>query len=524
IDYHNQSLAIKRQIGDRLGEGISLNNLGLALLNLGNPKAAEQNLRNSIAVKEAIRKDLGNNDAFKVSFFETQSQSYRLLQQALIAQNQTTQALEIAERGRARAFTELLAVRQQLSSAPTPPNIEQIQQIAKQQNATLVEYSIAWDNLYIWVVKPTGEVTFQKVDIKNIKFGPEDVRTAAATLAEGRSGVATNVITGLVDNTRAAVTRNNSQSLTDTTNTVRKPGCRGNACLQQMYKLLIQPIAKELPTNPESRVIFIPHESLFLVPFAALQDQDQKFLIEKHTISIAPSIQALELTRTRRLNLQQTTDQKPGLVVGIPRNALVVGNPIMPKVSFKIGEPPQQLDSLPGAEKEAQDIADLFQIKPLIGKDATKAAVTEQMQQAKFIHLATHGLLDELGEGGIPGQVALAPAGKDNGLLSANEVLNLKLNAELVVLSACDTGRGRITGDGVIGLSRAFISAGTPSVIVSLWRVGDKSAAVLMPEFYRQLQKSPNKAQALRRAMLNTMKNYPNPSDWAAFLLVGEAE
>ncbi|RAM50079.1 MAG: hypothetical protein C6Y22_18630, partial [Hapalosiphonaceae cyanobacterium JJU2] len=406
IDYHNQSLTIAKAIGDRQGEAKSLNNLGLALLRSGNPKAAEQNLRNSIAVKEAIRADLGDNDAFKVSIFETQANSYRLLQQALIAQNQTTQALLIAEQGRARALIELLAVRQQLSFAPAPPNIKQIQQIAKQQNATLVEYSITSNDLYIWVVKPTGEVTFQKVDIKKSKLGnvAEDVRTAAATLAEGR-GVATNVITGLVDNTRAAVTRNNSQSPTDTTNAVRTLRCRGNACLQQMYKLLIQPIAKELPTNPESRVIFIPHESLFLVPFAALQDQDQKFLIEKHTISIAPSIQALELTRTRRLNLQQTTDQKPGLVVGIPRNALVVGNPIMPKVSFKIGEPPQQLDSLPGAETEAQDIADLFQIKPLIGKDATKAAVTEQMQQAKFIHLATHGLLDELGEGGIPGHV-----------------------------------------------------------------------------------------------------------------------
>ncbi|TBR61840.1 hypothetical protein B4U84_14035 [Westiellopsis prolifica IICB1] len=514
IDYQNQSLAIKWQIKDRFGEAASLNNLAAALLNSGNPKAAEENLRHSIAVKEAIRKDLGDNDALKISIFETQAHTYRLLQQVLIAQNRTKDALEIAEQGRARALIELLAVRQQLSSAPASPNIKQIQQIAKQQNATLVEYSIAWDELYIWVVKPTGEVTFQKVDIKKTNLGnvAEDTRTAAATLAEGR-GVATNIITGLVNNTRAAVTTTENTSPENNPNTVRTLGCRGNACLQQMYKLLIQPIAKELPTNPDSRVIFIPHESLFLVPFAALQDQDKKFLIEKHTISIAPSIQALELTRARRLKLQQAQI-----------SALVVGNPTMPKVSFKIGEPPQQLDSLPGAETEAKDIAVLFQIKPLIGKDATKAAVIGQMSQARIIHLATHGLLDELGEGGIPGQVALAPAGKDNGLLSANEVLNLKLNAELVVLSACDTGRGRITGDGVIGLSRAFISAGTPSVIVSLWRVGDNSAAVLMPEFYRQLQKSPNKAQALRRAMLNTMKNYPNPSDWAAFLLVGEAE
>jgi CHAT domain-containing protein len=197
----------------------------------------------------------------------------------------------------------------------------------------------------------------------------------------------------------------------------------------------------------------------------------------------------------------------------------------MPKVSFS-GEPAQQLEPLPDSEKEAKNIADLFKIKALIGKDATESAVISQMSKARIIHLATHGFLDELGEVGIPGVVALAPAGKDDGLLSANEVINLKLNADLVVLSACDTGRGKITGDGVIGLSRAFMTAGVPSVIVSLWRVRDDLAAALMPEFYRQWQNHPkqSKAWALRQAMLKTMKDYPNPGDWAAFLLVGEVK
>ncbi|HEY9904004.1 MAG TPA: CHAT domain-containing protein, partial [Candidatus Sericytochromatia bacterium] len=107
---------------------------------------------------------------------------------------------------------------------------------------------------------------------------------------------------------------------------------------------------------------------------------------------------------------------------------------------------------------------------------------------------------------------------------TADQILNLKLNAELVVLSACDTGRGRVTGDGVIGLSRSLISVGVPSVIVSLWSVPDSPTASLMTEFYRQMQQQPDKAQALRSAMLTTMKQYPNPKDWAAFTLIGEAE
>ncbi|MEW6495485.1 MAG: CHAT domain-containing protein, partial [Cyanobacteriota bacterium] len=100
----------------------------------------------------------------------------------------------------------------------------------------------------------------------------------------------------------------------------------------------------------------------------------------------------------------------------------------------------------------------------------------------------------------------------------------LKLNAELVVLSACNTGRGKITGDGVIGLSRSFISAGVPSVIVSLWAVPDAPTAFLMTEFYNNLQNNPDKAIALRQAMLTTMQQHPNPRAWAAFTLIGEAQ
>ena len=92
-----------------------------------------------------------------------------------------------------------------------------------------------------------------------------------------------------------------------------------------------------------------------------------------------------------------------------------------------------------------------------------------------------------------------------------------------MVLSACDTGRGTITGDGVIGLSRSLITAGVSSVIVSLWPVPDAPTASLMSEFYQNLQKNPDKAQALRQAMLGTIEQYPEPKNWAAFTLIGEA-
>jgi CHAT domain-containing protein len=174
-------------------------------------------------------------------------------------------------------------------------------------------------------------------------------------------------------------------------------------------------------------------------------------------------------------------------------------------------------------------IAPLLNTKAILGKDATKSAITQLIPRARIIHLATHGILDDVR--GLGSAIALAPdssykeeIGKVNGLLTAEEILDMKLNAELVVLSACDTGRGRITGDGVIGLSRSFISAGVPSVLVSLWSVPDAPTASLMTEFYQNLQKNPDKAQALRQAMLTTMKQHPNPKNWAAFTLIGESD
>ncbi|GAA6622323.1 CHAT domain-containing protein [Scytonema sp. NUACC26] len=522
IKYHQQHLEIARAIGDRYGEGNSLNNLGLSYLNFGQSKPAEQYLRDAITVLESQRERLGNNHTFKVSLFDTQAHTYRLLQQALIAQKQSDNALVIAERGRARAFAELIIEQQQLSSSP-PPNLSQIRLVAKQQKATIVYYSIAWNHLYIWVVKLNGEVVFHNADLKNKNLGTfaEDTRSAAVNLAEGNSppqSVADELITGWVRQTRSAVAKTDDSSSAPSSDGVRRPSCRGNLCLQQMYSLLIQPIAKQLPTHPDSRVIFVPHESLFLVPFAALQDQkDQKFLIEKHTIAIAPSIHVLQLTHQKKLALKSRPSTKTD-------SMMVVGNPKMPKVPSINGATPAPLESLPGAQQEATTIAQMFQTAPLTGDRATKAVVTKHMTQANYIHFATHGLLENLGEPGIPGAVALAPDAQDDGLLSADEVLKMKLKAELVVLSACDTGRGRITGDGVIGLPRAFISAGTPSIVVSLWRVSDESTAFFMPEFYRQLKVHKDKAIALRQAMLTTMKKYPHPSDWSAFLLIGEAE
>lgn len=519
IEHLKQSLAIAREVSDRRGEVIALENLGFALYKQGNFLATEQTLFEGIKVLESLRTGLDDNS--KVSILDTQVHTYQLLQQVLIVQKKTNEALEIAERGRARAFVELLAARLAPSAsdriAINPPNIQQIQQIAKEQNATLVEYStIRNEALYIWVIEPTGEIIFRSVDLKSLNINlnaiAEDTRKATASsrgLKEQDTAFA-DMIRGTRDALGTSAENLSYQPITNHPNSTHANSQTANQKLQKLYQLLIEPIADVLPTNPKDLVIFIPHQSLFLAPFASLQNAQGQYLIEKHTIVIAPAIQVLQLTRQSKQKNRQTS----------PQNILVVGNPTMPK----IGNPPKQLAPLPASEQEAQIIAKLLNTQAIIGSQATKVAITQQISQARIIHLATHGLLNEVKRQDMPGAIALAPSGNDDGLLTSSEILDLNLNAELVVLSACNTGRGTLTGDGVIGLSRAFITAGVPSILASLWYVPDAPTAELMTEFYRQLQQSENKAQALRQAMLITMKKHPNPRDWAAFTLIGEAE
>ncbi|WP_306415015.1 MULTISPECIES: CHAT domain-containing protein [unclassified Calothrix] len=508
IEYHQQHLAIAKEIQDRLGEGQSLNNLGYIFYKQGNLAAAEKTLYEGIKVYESLR-DKKLADTNKVSLFDIQSNTYRTLQQVLIAQNKTDAALEIAERGRARAFVELLASRlstnnKQADKSPQAPTIAEIKQIAKQQNATLVQYSIIIDefkvaakqqvkesDLYIWVVKPTGEVTFRKVDLKTL--WQKDNTTLDKLVNQSRLGI------GVVRGGRAGGII--SQVNPDAAN-VKKP-------LQKLHDILIKDIADLLPKNPNDRVIFIPQSSLFLAPFPALRDEQGKYLIEKHTILTAPAIQVLDFTH--QLGAGKQTNYN---------NALIVGNPTMPVVSTEPGKPATQLSSLPGAELEAKTIAKMLKTQAILGKDATKANILQRLSSVDVIHLATHGWADD--NRGLGSWIAFAPSGKDDGLLKAEEILDLKLKAQLVVLSACETGKGQLSGDGVIGLSRSLISAGVPSVLVSLWQVPDEPTQYLMVEFYKSLQTQPDKALALRQAMLKTKEKFPNPVNWAAFTLIGE--
>jgi tetratricopeptide (TPR) repeat protein len=497
LDYYGKALVIQKQIANKAEVGKILSNIGNVYLKQRKYSDAEKLFLTAIEILDSVRDGL--NDDQKISIFEIQTTAYRLLQETLIAQQKHNAALEVAERSRARAFIDLLSLKISQNSnnknrdvtnriSTKALTIEKIQQIAQQQKATFVEYTINESQLYIWVIKPTGQILFKEVNLKASDIGISSVTDLVVKSREsiGVGGRGFDIIP------------------------LSKPVQKQN--LKKLHQLLIEPIASFLPTNPNEHVIFIPHDSLFLVPFPALQDKDGKYLIQKHTILTSPAIQVLEFTKEQRQKLNNT-------------NTLVVGNPIMPFV----GVPPVQLNSLPFAEEEAKAIANLNNTTAIIGSQATKATFKQKLPSARIIHLATHGLLEDANKKDIPTGIVFAPESQngkdgDDALLKPGEIIDLPINAELVVLSACDTGRGRITGDGVIGLSRSFIAAGASSVIVSLWSIPDDSTSELMTEFYQQLAQNPDKAAALRQAMLKTMKKYPRPVYWAAFTLIGETK
>lgn len=477
ISCYYKALAIAQEIKNPEDKWITLGNIGAVFKKLGKWSQATKNLYNAVEIIESLR--MGLSDANKISIFERQSGVYSLLQQALVAQNKISEALVISERGRARAFVELLIERMRWTLhsdyliskqalinneiSVYAPTLEEIKQIVCQINITLVEYFIAEEDLYIqgkeerkeskiliWVINPSGEITFCQVDLQSL-LQKEKI------------------------------------SLSDLLIRVRESFYINEAQLQQLYQILIQPIAHLLPTDPKAKLAFIPHNNLFLVPFPALKDAEGKYLLEKHTIVTAPSIQVLELTQKRSMEGEATSLE-----------ALVVGNPQMPTIPLT--DPPVELRDLAWAKTEAIAIAPLLNTQAITGADATKAYITQLLPKARLIHLATHGLLDDIRQLGIPGAIALAPSDEDNGFLTAGEIYDMKLNAELVVLSACSTGQGKITGDGVIGLSRCLIAAGVKSVIVSLWSVDDLSTALLMVKFYQIFQQRVAATIALNEA------------------------
>ena len=250
-------------------------------------------------------------------------------------------------------------------------------------------------------------------------------------------------------------------------------------------------------------LIVVPVLGIGTVPYAILQPfNDDSFLVDKMSISIAPSLFDLGLTRS---------SWNPKDAFSSP---LIVGNPYLPKNKSWV------VPALPEAEKEVFTVAKMMNAVPLIGKEATRKTVVSRAEKSSLLYFATHGVANSSNP--LVGGFMMFSADRlEQGWWTAKQIQEAKLfRAQITVLSACQTGLGKVHDAGIIGLARAFQIAGVPRVVMSLWSVNDAATSELMQAFVKHLQNN-IPAEALRKAMIETRKTHPAPSQWSSFVLFG---
>jgi len=262
------------------------------------------------------------------------------------------------------------------------------------------------------------------------------------------------------------------------------------------------------------------------LPFQALLDERDRYLIERSAVSYAPSLTVLREMRARSDKRRAESSPSTLLALGNP----LIGQETVERAGLTMRD--GKLYPLPEAEAEVRALGRLYgarRSKVYIGPQAREDRLKAEAGQARILHFATHGVLNNAAP--LYSYLALAQGDKnEDGLLEAWELMQLDLKADLAVLSACETARGRTSaGEGVIGLTWALFVAGAPATVVSQWEVESASTRDLMLGFHRQLRapraaSKLTKAESLRRAALNLMKNPEtnHPFYWASFVLVGD--
>lgn len=492
---------------------------GAVLLARGEYGRAEADLRRALQVADEARRVLAS-DVEKTAFADVYLDATALLATVLVEQGRLADALEAAESSRARGLADLLlqrgvrgkaaerdalaAVRETAERARTAggrggpsaddlgaeldrrlarlardgpelaslltakaPAFAEMAAVAARLGATLVEYLMAGDDVHVWVVSPQGAV-------RHARLGVTELR-----------------LTTLVDDVRARLESRTPRDAALAT------------ALRALDGHLIAPIAAWLPADPAAPVVIVPAGRLQLLPFAALTDDGGTPLVARHTLAFAPSLGIYTYTASKR-----AAGPRSGEV-------LIVSDPTPPD--------PSALPALAGARREGAAVARRLsrsRVTLLAGAAATETAVKTAAARAAIVHLATHGLVSMARP--LASSLVLAASASDDGYLRTDEVFDLDLDASLVVLSGCSTGVGPVSSEGIAGLVRAFVYAGTPTVVASLWDVGDRSTEVLMDTFYGALDGGASTAAALRSAQLAARRRFPHPAQWAAFQLTGE--
>ncbi|GAA6619644.1 CHAT domain-containing protein [Scytonema sp. NUACC26] len=538
LESYQQALEIQRQLGDRGGEGTTLTNVGFLYEQLGNVAEAIAFHQQAIDVFESIQGNI-RVEELKASFAVEQTDIYDRLINLLWTAGRFEEAFNYVERSRARAFLDQLAScrcetveqisektcgRIDIRAGTDAKLLEREQQLKleipalRKQLIGLQSRSESNQDAIAALKKQIDEREQDYINLlTQIKIHSSEVASLVSVnvshLAEIQKllDADTTLVEYFVSNEHTLVflvTTNsfkhnilscNRKELTDKINLFRRFSSLNNAhpkSLQELYKWLIAPVQPDLTTK---KLGIVPHNILHYLPFAALTD-GTNYLSQEYILFGLPSASVLPFIKSKK---------KPKL-----DTILALGNPITT----------EPLEDLKFAQQEAETIAKLYGTQALVGKDATESALRSAMDQTNILHLASHGQYNP--NKPLFSTLYLASTSQDDGRLEVHEIYGLDLTkaTNLVVLSACETQEGKLSaGDEVVGMTRAFLYAGTPSVIASLWRVNDKATGILMERFYNHLRQGMAKAEALQQAQIETLSVYPHPYYWAAFVLTGDA-
>ena len=505
-----KALKISKETGDVENQLACHYHLGWIMMFEGNTEESISNLFSSIQHCEDLRSSLGDHDPLKVSLLDKHFSPYQTLSEVFCKKGDHVKALYVLELGRARALTELMSTRyfagKQFTIDPQSwMGIEEI--IKKGSNFTCLYISYFVLDIYLWILDQKQSVHFRHVkkDEAVSTIGP--VGNLNAFLRNPHFRGCQKLPQGHCEDRSMFPLVACSSSQEDIVAALRRVGLdkddqeqEPRPTLELLYKIFIAPMA-DLLDEPE--VLIVPDRSLYKIPFAALKDENGKYLSETFRIRIVPSLTTLKLIQERPTT--QCND----------RSVLIVGDPDVSDVNG--------LDQLPFARKEAKMIGALLGVQPLLGCQATKQAVLETMRSASLIHFAAHGDAER-------GEIVLAPERpvnstlqQDGFLLTMSEISKVQLSAKLVVLSCCHSGRGQIKAEGVVGIARAFLGSGARSVLVALWALEDKATEQFMRRFYEHLVRGESASESLHQAMKWMRENgFPEVREWAPFMLIGD--
>ena len=300
---------------------------------------------------------------------------------------------------------------------------------------------------------------------------------------------------------------------------------------EQLYSILVTPISQ---ATARKSWIIVPDGMLYFLPFDTLRDSAGRYLARSHTISYVPALTVLSVLRTRKeneprrlfLGIGDVRYQDQGDVSSELPKPAGVEKTLLRGLSDTFSLPtydlPQTRAEILGVNKILGNRGAV-----LLGSHATDAAFkSEPLADFRIVHLAVHGFSDSRFPDRSGLVLGAGQASGDNGLLQIPEIMRLHFNADLVTLSACDTGIGKVEGEeGITNLAEAFLVSGARAVVASLWSADDTFTSDLMKRFYTHLAQGEDKATALREAKLDLLTKYGNqvsPYYWGAFVLIGD--